>query len=314
MQGYLFSGGVLVALGVACSVDVDLTGRPCPCAAGYVCDDARKICVRPGEQTVTPIPTPIPACDPCPCTTDGDCKDPTRPACSLESKTCVECVPGASDRCVGSQYCNAKFQCTPGCKTSKDCEISPSAKLCAVERHQCVTCLTTNDCTAGKTCSPSGACVESCGTSTPCTGGQECCDGLCTDLKEDVFACGACNKTCSISNGTPRCEASACTWRCADGFAHCGTGNTGCETETRKDPAHCGSCDNSCATLQHVTGAACSSGKCVFTKCEAGWGDLDGNPANGCEEACGMKKNDRCCPGNVCAPGHACNTASGKCT
>ena len=44
-----FVGVVVVGLGVACSVDVDLSNKACPCGAGYVCDDAKNLCVLPQE-------------------------------------------------------------------------------------------------------------------------------------------------------------------------------------------------------------------------------------------------------------------------
>jgi len=44
-------GAVTLAVGLAgCTVgDVDLEGRRCPCADGYVCDSVRNVCVRPGD-------------------------------------------------------------------------------------------------------------------------------------------------------------------------------------------------------------------------------------------------------------------------
>jgi hypothetical protein len=44
---------LVIRLGSACVVpDVDLDGRPCPCASGWVCDDARNVCVRPDAATI----------------------------------------------------------------------------------------------------------------------------------------------------------------------------------------------------------------------------------------------------------------------
>lgn len=52
--------GAWVLLVVAsCTVpDVDLDGRPCPCATGYVCDTSRNVCVRPtaGRDAGEPPP------------------------------------------------------------------------------------------------------------------------------------------------------------------------------------------------------------------------------------------------------------------
>jgi hypothetical protein len=44
---------------------------------------------------------------------------------------------------------------------------------------------------------------------------------------------------------------------------------------------HCGACARMC-TLAHAT-ARCAAGACAVASCEAGFADLDGNAANGCE-------------------------------
>lgn len=303
--------GVL-GLAVACKVDVDLANKACPCTADYVCDQARNVCVLPGElDASSPVQMP-PACgDMCACTVDTDCKDPLRAHCS-PAKLCVECTHMPTDTCPSASYCNDKFQCTLGCKAESDCQISPAVPHCQSARHQCVQCLTNDQCTGGKSCSPSGECVESCDPpGKPCTTGS-CCHSLCVDTTTDPLECGGCDAACSTTAGTPACAAGVCGWTCAAGFAHCDSGNTGCETNLRTDVAHCGSCSKRCDSVVNANGVACTAGACTFTTCMTGFGDCDNNKANGCECACGAVRNQPCCPGNVCTGGLTCSP-SGKC-
>jgi hypothetical protein len=298
----------MLGLAVACGIEVDVANKACPCGAGYVCDEPRNVCVLPQDLKAPPEPPP-PACDPCPCATSSDCKDPTRPSCS-PGKICVECGR-APDTCALG-YCNELFQCTAGCKDESDCQkISPGTH-CELSRHQCVECVgTTFPCTgAGKACSPAGACVDSC-TTQPCAGGKACCQGLCLDTQGDVLNCGACGSACVTTNGTPACTAGACTWTCASGFAHCGTTNSGCETNIRTDLTHCGSCKSTCNDF-NAKGLACTAGACTFTTCMDGFDDCDDDRKNGCECTCGAKGQECCPAGRPCTTGD-CNPA-GKCT
>jgi hypothetical protein len=318
------AGSVVFALGLvaACTVgDVDVSNKACPCADGYTCDATRNVCVKGADAglasdgDVDGAPTGT-VCDDCPCQGDPDCKDPQRPRCSPETKRCVECV-AAPDTCPVGSYCNEKSQCTLGCKQETDCQISPSAPHCASERHQCVECTAPEHCTGGKICSPSGACVDGCDLSVGrlCEGGKECCNKFCIDTKVDPLNCGACGTTCNDSNATPRCAAGTCEWTCANGFAHCDVGNTGCETNTRTDVNRCGSCTKSCSAqvIKNATKLVCSAAVCGFEGCTAGHGDCDGNAANGCECDCGAAVDQPCCPGDVCAAPLRCNVGQKRC-
>lgn len=309
LVGRVLASSIVVGLVVACSVNVDVANKGCPCGTGYVCDTARNVCVPP-ELLSTNNPPP-PACDPCTCAVDGDCKDPTRAHCS-PGKICVECSQTPDSCTVG--YCNDKFQCTAGCKNEADCQAISPGTHCDLKRHQCVECVPGGaPCGGGQTCSPSGTCVQACSLpSNPCAGGKECCGGFCLDTKSDVLNCGACGVVCSTQNGTPACAIGVCKWSCASGFAHCGPveANTGCETNTRTDPAHCGSCTTPC-NLQHANGVACSAGQCSYTTCQPFFDNCDNNRANGCECSCGDKSGDCCKSGQPCKNG-GCNGV-GRC-
>ena len=300
--------GVVLGLAVACSVSVDETNKACPCGSGFVCDQARNVCVTPQDLAVATVPT---CGDACTCNVDLDCKDPARPRCS-PAKKCVECTR-TPDTCPAGSYCNELFQCTLGCKKESDCQLSPAVPHCEATRHQCVECVIGGaPCMGGKTCSPSGTCAESCSSpGTPCAKGL-CCQGLCVDTAADLLNCGGCGTSCVNTNGTPTCASGACAWTCASGFTHCDSGNTGCETNTRSDPAHCGACGKNCDNL-NANGVSCGAGACDYKTCLAGFGDCDGIRTNGCECACGATKGQACCPGNTCTNGLSCNLGSRKC-
>jgi hypothetical protein len=85
----------------------------------------------------------------------------------------------------------------------------------------------------------------------------------------------------------------------------------GC-VDTRSDPNHCGACGAACGT-QNAT-ARCEGGVCR-PLCNAGWGNCDGNGANGCEQSLAEVAHCGSC-GNACV-GSATQVAScdaGMCT
>lgn len=153
----------------------------------------------------------------------------------------------------------------------------------------------------------------------PCPDGFEDCDGdplngCETDLRTDADNCGACGSTCPSGNGTPSCVSSACAIECDDGWEDCnGDVADGCETEVSQDVANCGTCGNACPVGGHGA-ATCAAGSCGV-ECDAGWGNCDGSPGNGCE----VDLNDTLDHCGAC--GHACpslanatsSCASGTC-
>lgn len=75
------------------------------------------------------------------------------------------------------------------------------------------------------------------------------------------------------------------------------------------DPDNCGACGVVCIAINGL--AECDDGVCVLGECEEGWGNCDGELANGCEEpvdcgagacvtACGSQGTEDCA--DVCAP------------
>jgi hypothetical protein len=98
------------------------------------------------------------------------------------------------------------------------------------------------------------------------------------------------------------------------GYAHCATGNTGCETNTNTSINHCGSCSRDCnASVQHATGISCGAGHCAYAACAPGYLDCDVSKSNGCETqaavcpTCGLFGLPCCTTGMACTqPGYSC--------
>lgn len=324
----LLAGAITAATyaAVACSVEVDLANKECPCGPDYVCDPSRNICVTPAEltadggkiledgQVIVPDDGGPVVCpdDKCPCEKDVDCKEAPRNRCLTSTKSCVECLREPTDTCSPGSYCNDQNQCVLGCKQESDCANTSATPHCNTTNHRCVECVTANQCgDAGLLCSPSGACVEGCDLDAGigCSGTKTCCGGFCLNLANDVLNCGACGSACSTVGGTPTCGNSTCSWSCNFGMRHCAAGNTGCETNIRTDVTKCGSCTTDCnVTIKNANGITCGSGTCTWASCKAGFGNCTNN-ADGCECMCGSFAGEICCP----APTPACSFVGGKC-
>jgi hypothetical protein len=181
----------------------------------------------------------------------------------------------------------------------------------------------------GNKCSNVGG-VPSCGAtvngqcSIACTSPNADCDGSVSNgcevnLQSDVNHCGNCDTTCpNPAHAQARCNTGTCGFSCDFGYADCNPGIAGCETNYVSDPHNCGTdagaCNHVCPTTAlHILTATCTFGVCGFSACEAGWGDCDGNTANGCEtnllgtdiNNCGSAACGHQCPGSdaICTAG-----------
>ncbi|MEZ4309307.1 MAG: fibrinogen-like YCDxxxxGGGW domain-containing protein [Polyangiaceae bacterium] len=153
----------------------------------------------------------------------------------------------------------------------------------------------TNDKLSSPPAAPSGL--------TNCDGDLS--NGCETDLLSSVTSCGTCGTACTAPNGTPACTAGTCgVGSCDAGFADCdGQYGNGCEVATSADTANCGACGNTCAASANGT-ASCVAGACQID-CDAGFGDCDGDGANGCETTLASSLSD------CGACGQACSVANG---
>ncbi|MEZ4407343.1 MAG: hypothetical protein R3A52_12815 [Polyangiales bacterium] len=199
--------------------------------------------------------------------------------------------------------CGAGEICTGGaCVLSCPTGLTACAGVCRdlqVDTRNCGACGMT--CGAGQVC-VAGACTASCLPS------QMLCSGACANTLIDPTNCGMCGRACAAgANAFGACAAGICSYVCASGFADCNRmSSDGCEVNTQTSVTNCGGCGTTC-TIANGT-AACVGGACRVGSCNTGFGDCDGNAANGCETNlntsaahCGMCGN--ACASGVCTSG-----------
>ena len=259
-----------------CQSDLD-------CSAGTRCENAT--CIR-GCATNDSCPTSWLCCT-------GECKNPLTDsghcgACAAACEGASECLNGL----CGSPRCEpGTAECDGDTATICEADVSNDPTNCGKCR---VTC-------ASEFCS-GGTC-----TSVDCPSGfadcnQEEADRCETDLTT-VTDCGSCETRCSDVHGEPSCTSRGCRIACDDGYDDCDEDvETGCETRLATDAAHCGSCGNECTNENG--GTRCVEGECS-PRCDGGFGDCDGDPANGCETDLTTSLANCGACGERCAPPHA---------
>jgi len=272
---------------------------PARCAADSACTEALG---GPVCDTITGRCVPCTrASDRCPagqyCTTDNTCATGCRDdaacmaaggatgRCDPQTRQCVACVSG--DHCAAGSVCVGNV-CVMGCSTERPC---PGAQTCCdgacvdpqTNVAACGAC--GNRCTATNA---APACVNGTCTVGMCTAPFADCDnnalnGCETNPQSDLAHCGACGTSCGMRpNATAACTAGACRYTCSEGFGDCdGNADNGCEADLRTDGQRCGACNTRC-DLANAT-ATCAAGRCTVGACSEGFGDCDGNAANGCE-------------------------------
>jgi hypothetical protein len=156
----------------------------------------------------------------------------------------------------------------------------------------------------GTTCVPGFLCVDrscqlSCGT------GLTVCGATCANLQTDNSHCGACGVACAA--GT-MCSAGRCAITCATPLVTCGTAPSAFCANAGTDPSNCGACGLACA-LPHVAANGCAGGACTVVGCASGFGDCDGDAANGCEADTHVDNAHCGACGAACAAGTACSNS-----
>lgn len=143
----------------------------------------------------------------------------------------------------------------------------------------------------GAACSRSNA-TATCATGScaiaSCNAGSGNCDATdangCETSLTTATNCATCGTTCSRANASASCATGACVLGACNPLSGNCDGNAvnGCETPLTT-LTNCASCGTICDI--GGSGETCASGICTPTTCSPGFGDCDGNMANGCEQA-----------------------------
>ncbi|HEY8431592.1 MAG TPA: hypothetical protein VIL20_24600, partial [Sandaracinaceae bacterium] len=154
-----------------------------------------------------------------------------------------------------------------------------------------------------------------------CGDGETCLAGRCASAEVDPQSLAEWNGSVGRIDGGTACEPA--TERCNSVDDDCdGAVDEGFDLET--DVLHCGACFHTCST-HHAT-PACMGGTCTIASCEDGFGDCDGDAANGCEadfassifhcggcgRPCELANAEAACSSGTCAVA-ACAPGFGDC-
>ncbi|MDP3274962.1 MAG: hypothetical protein Q8Q09_07175 [Deltaproteobacteria bacterium] len=238
--------------------------------------------------------------------------------CEESGRTC-----GDDARCVTADVPTSLFDSDGGTgrdATAQDTATSPDVTVDVPgDVAAFADALCTRNC-AGRVCGEDG-CGGQCGscpsyanaTSSCSSGGERCllscnagfasCDSDeangCETSLNTAAHCGRCGNACN--GATPVCSAGVCMGACSGGQTLCGGGCV----SLASDRNHCGACNNGCSLANANT--VCNAGNCRVASCNAGFGDCDGNEANGCETSLGTNAHCAAC-------GDACNGATPTCS
>ncbi|MEZ4410380.1 MAG: fibrinogen-like YCDxxxxGGGW domain-containing protein [Polyangiales bacterium] len=219
--------------------------------------------------------------------------------------------------------------CAPRANASVRCEASACAFTCDAGYADCDGDAT-NGCEVNLNADPThcGSCTNACavanGTAAcaagacavgACNAGFANCDGMVSNGCEANLAspstCGSCTNACPTrANAGSTCLGGVCGFACNADFGNCdGNAANGCEVNIANGNAsHCGGCGVECGLLHAVP--ACMARTCQVEMCDAGWGNCDGMPANGCEVNT-RTSNAHCgACNNACASGTYCQSSA----
>ena len=204
---------------------------------------------------------------------------------------------------VCSLNCNAGYGNCDNIK-SNGCEVNLNTSL--FNCGACGTACGTYPNTTSSTCS-GGVCGIG-----GCSAGFANCDnvtsnGCETYLINNPYNCGGCGIVCPTYPNTTSstCSAGVCgIGGCSVGYANCdNVTSNGCETSLNT-PNNCGGCGIACQFGPNST-PSCTAGICSLI-CNAGYGNCDGLPGNGCEVNLSTNHNNCGTCGHVCTNVQSC--------
>jgi hypothetical protein len=132
---------------------------------------------------------------------------------------------------------------------------------------------------------------------------QAVCQGQCVTLSTDRENCGMCGVACASGSV---CVMGQCQPSCAPPLLSCGMACV----DPRWDPDHCSGCGMACPPTPNAT-RLCIMGNCTRSNCNAGFGDCNFNPQDGCERSFMSDPMNCGSCGRFCLNGQAC--VSGTC-
>ncbi len=217
-------------------------------------------------------------------------------ACAGGANTNVACVAGACQSTCTASYRDCNGNAVDGCEANIG-----STSHCGGCNVAC----------AGGANGDAVCTNGTCGTQ--CRSGFGECDGNasngCEASLASVINCGRCGNVCHAgSNASAACVNGDCQATCQAGFRDCnGSAADGCESNLASTSS-CGACGNVCPGGAHMN-VTCNGSSCSRT-CAGGWGDCNGNLADGCETSLSTQANCGSCGhaatcgqcGRVCNP------------
>lgn len=253
----------------------------------------------------------------------------------------------ATSRHVTGASCASGVCGFTGCSDSySDCDMA-AANGCEVAPASPTSCGSACgarvDCTSAPNVVTATCTAGACGISACATGSGNCDGNAANGCEANLNSVTSCGTTCGARvdcSAAPNVQSATCTaggcgiTTCNPGFANCdGNAANGCEVNLNSVT----SCGTMCAGRVDCTGASnvntatCSAGVCGITTCDAGFGNCDGNAANGCEvnlnapttcgATCGARTDCSAepnvmtgtCSAGVCGVA-MCNSGFGDCT